>query len=306
MTKVAARAGYVEGLDPGYAGQWSDTSETPGSRREEEPVPSTTIARAVTPRGELVLRRRDWDGELELRVNGVFVMDSYETATERALAVLALDSIAHQHAETDDGEGPAPLTVLVGGLGLGYTVAQFASSPLVSTLIVAEIEADLVAWHRAGMIPLTERLVHDSRIQLVAADIRDVVAGQPPRSVNAIVLDVDNGPGYLVYDANAPVYESPFLVSCREALVRKGIVVVWSAAQAPELAATLEQVFGSVSLHAMAVRRGDRDDHYYAYVAPARPDRREAADDHDDQHDSKDHSTHHSEHESVDATCPGP
>ncbi|HEX6979671.1 MAG TPA: hypothetical protein VF342_10255, partial [Alphaproteobacteria bacterium] len=73
------------------------------------------IARAESPRGEVVLRRRTSNGGpavLELRVNGVFVMDTRETTTERALAQRALELVAD------------PRTVLVGGLGLGFTAHE--------------------------------------------------------------------------------------------------------------------------------------------------------------------------------------
>lgn len=60
-----------------------------------------------------MLRRRAYDGALELRVNGVFVMDTRETGTERLLAELSL-------ADLPANRG---LKVLVGGLGLGFTLA---------------------------------------------------------------------------------------------------------------------------------------------------------------------------------------
>ena len=223
----------------------------------------TTIARAESSRGELVLRRREWDGELELRVNGVFVMDSHETATERALATLALESIATARGH----EQREPLTVLIGGLGLGYTLAQFASSPMVGEMLVAEIEPDLVEWHRSGLVPLTQDLVNSPRVRMVPYDVREVVAAQPAGSLDVIVLDVDNGPGFLVYDDNAAIYRSEFLGACRKALASKGVVVVWSADRAPALRSTLANVFGSVSHHAMAVTRKTRVDSYHLYVA---------------------------------------
>ncbi len=230
----------------------------------------TTIARGGSSRGELVLRRRDWDGELELRVNGVFVMDSYETATERALAVLALDGIRRTRGDGHRERGG--LSVLIGGLGLGYTLAQFAASPLVGELTVSEIEPLLVEWHLAGLIPLTGDVAHSGRVQLVSRDVREVVTDRPAGSLDVIVLDVDNGPGFLVYEHNASLYEREFLARCRAALADKGVIVVWSAAQAPDLAVALTDVFGSVSHHAMGVMRGDRADSYYAYVAPGHPE----------------------------------
>ena len=59
-----------------------------------DPGPNV-VARATSHRGELVLRRR-YDGAreaLELRANGVFVMDTAETSSERALAITALDLV---------------------------------------------------------------------------------------------------------------------------------------------------------------------------------------------------------------------
>lgn len=231
-------------------------------------MPGTTIASAKSSRGELVLRRRERDGELELRVNGIFVMDSHETTTERALATLALDSVRRA-----GGDQPLPpLAVLIGGLGLGYTLAQFAGSPTVGTMIVSEIEPALVDWHLRGLVPLTKELAHDPRVRLVARDVQAVVDDQPAGSLDVIVLDVDNGPGFLVYDDNAAVYQHEFLSRCRKALAHKGVVVVWSADRAPDLATTLDDVFGTVSHHSMAVRRAERVDHYYTYVAPGHPD----------------------------------
>ena len=75
-----------------------------------------TIARHAGPRGEVVLRRRLGEGPSteELIINGVFAMDSSETSTERLLGELAVPS---GRAER----------VLVGGLGLGYTVAEISA-----------------------------------------------------------------------------------------------------------------------------------------------------------------------------------
>lgn len=227
---------------------------------------AAVIARAMSPRGEIVLRRRPWDGELELRVNGVFAMDTRESTTERALATLGLDEVV----QSRDALDAAALTVLVGGLGLGFTLRQLAASPLVARLVVAEIEPALVAWHRAGLVPRGAEILDDPRVTVVVADVRDVLADQPPRSLDLMVLDVDNGPGFLVYDANAALYRDEFLAECRGRLAPAGRLVVWSGHPAPDLHNALERVFGSAASHATAVSLGSRADHYYVYVAPAR------------------------------------
>lgn len=192
------------------------------------------IARSESERGELVLSRRESDDALELRVNGVFVMDTVETSSERALAAAALAAL---------DPGRTGLTVLVGGLGLGFTLAAVLADPRVRRVVVAEIEPQLVAWHRAGLVPETSDAVQDPRTQLRVDDVRRVVADQPLASLDLLLLDVDNGPGYLVYDANAAVYRGASLETCRDRIRPGGLVAVWCSAASPELVATMQGVF---------------------------------------------------------------
>lgn len=227
---------------------------------------SDVLARSESPRGEVVLLRRERDGELELRVNGVFVMDTRETSTERAIAVLALDEIEQARPVA----GLRDVRVLVGGLGLGFTLAALLRNPEITEIEVVEIEPAVVGWHQDGLIPHTAGIIEDPRVWLRVGDVRDVVGARSPGSLDAIVLDVDNGPGYLVYDANATLYETDFLTSCRSRLAPAGRLVVWSAQEASGLNAALSHVFGSADLHHMAVQLGNRSETYAAYVAPAR------------------------------------
>lgn len=225
-------------------------------------VEDTTVARATSPRGEVVLRRRATDGALELRVNGVFVMDSAETTTERAIARMALDRL--DAPPSRDGH-----RVLVGGLGLGYTIAELLEDRDVATVVVAEIEPALIDWHRAGLVPGSV-IIASPRVRVDARDVRDVVRAQPPGSLDAVILDVDNGPGYLVYDDNAGVCEERFLAQCRSALAAGGILVVWSADRAPALQATLGDAFAHVEHAELPVGLG-RIDRYHAYIANGSP-----------------------------------
>src|SRR3954451_8174537 len=103
------------------------------------------VARAETERGELVLReRRPADGgptSLELRANGVFVMDTVEVSTEGAMATAALPLVDE------------PSAVLIGGLGLGYTMHEVLADSRVEKCAVVEIEPALAEWMRAGLVP---------------------------------------------------------------------------------------------------------------------------------------------------------
>jgi len=62
---------------------------------------SDYVANAVSERGEVVLLRRRSDGSLELRVNGVFVMDTVETSAERLLARTTRDALTGCRPEPD-------------------------------------------------------------------------------------------------------------------------------------------------------------------------------------------------------------
>ena len=208
-----------------------------------------TIRQSVSERGQVTLRRRD-DGALELRVNGVFVMDDRETRSEELLATAAL---AH-----------APATLLVGGLGLGYTVRALLADPRVRRVVVAEIEPDLVEWMRAGVVP---SVLTDDRVEIVVGDVRELVRSTENAAFDGILLDVDNGPDYLVYDENAAVYRPGFLAECRRVLRPGGVLTVWSSTTSRALYDALAAVFGECTETAVPVDLQGRGETYHVYDA---------------------------------------
>jgi spermidine synthase len=218
------------------------------------------VARAESPRGEVVLRRRQRDSAasvLELRVNGVFVMDTAETSTEEALAAAALDLVAE------------PKQVLVGGLGLGFTAQRVLADPRVESVAVVEIEEPVVAWMRDGTIPHGPAILADERLTVVEADLAIALeeAEETGPAYDLVLLDVDNGPGYLVHDHNRALYEEPFLARVRGVLRPGGAVVVWSAAPAPELQAIMEATYGDCTEVAIDVTLQEREEQYLLYLS---------------------------------------
>ena len=219
------------------------------------------IARAASERGEVVLRQRresddpDAGGAVELRVNGVFVMDTLETTTERELARAALKQVEH------------PREVLIGGLGLGFTAHEVLADPRVERVAVVELEDSLVEWMRDGTVPHGPSYLADERLQVVVADIRSAVAEATPASYDLVLLDVDNGPGYLVHDANAEVYEAAFLARVAELVRPGGALAVWSSSASEPLATALADVFTSVTPVAYDVDLQGRAEQYFLYLA---------------------------------------
>ncbi len=194
---------------------------------------------------DIVLRARD--GVDELIVNGVFAMDSTEVSSELALA---------------DAAGPAR-TVLVGGLGLGYTVSRLLENGAERVRVV-ELAPELVDAARRGVTGQLGRLAADTRVELVPGDIADFTG-----TWDAILLDVDNGPTFLIHDHNARLYRAEFLQRCLGALTPGGRLVIWCETVSPELAATLARVAEIVEQITVPVTRGERTFEYALYLARA-------------------------------------
>ena len=218
-----------------------------------------STARAGSDRGELVLRVRH-DGALELRVNGVFVMDSAETSSERELAAASLAAVGD------------PRRVLVAGLGLGFTLRAVLDHPRVEKVTVVELEPALVGWLRGGLVPGGDVLLADPRVTVLVGDIAGAVAVSDPAEAeryDGVLLDVDNGPEHLVHEANAVLYQTPFLQRVSGLVGDGGVLVIWSMNESPALVESLGSVFGRVWTQPCLVRLGERDETYWLHLAAA-------------------------------------
>jgi spermidine synthase len=215
------------------------------------------LGRADGVLGEVVLRERTGEAGpvYELILNGVFLMDTAETTTERLLA----GAVLARHRD--------PRRVLVGGLGLGCTLAELLDDPRVRQVAVVEIEPLLVGWLRAGLVPGVERLLGDPRVRVEVADVHAWLTEGVDDPYDAIVLDVDNGPGFLVHQRNAAVYEPAGLAAAARALRPGGLLAVWSADRAPRLRADLSDMVGRAGVVHRRVRRQGRELDYYLYMA---------------------------------------
>lgn len=187
-----------------------------------------------TPLGELSLRRRrmlSLEGRevYEVKLGDEFLMSSLFNEGEIALARLGL---AGQSAAQLD----APLDVVVGGLGLGYTASAALDSPRVRSVLVIEALAEVIHWHRNGLVPLGEKLAADARCRLVSGDFFALArsGGQgfdhdaPGRRFHAILLDVDHSPRNLLHARHAAFYEPAGLRGLANYLHPGGVFALWS------------------------------------------------------------------------------
>jgi spermidine synthase len=206
------------------------------------------VDRRETPRGELVLRRA---GEhFEVIANGTFLMDTRDGRSERALVREAVPA-------------GADLRVLLGGLGVGFSLDEALSLPGVREVVVVEIEPAVVEWAGSHLRGRCGRGVDDPRVRLVGADLRRAL-GTLDGGFDAICLDIDNGPGWLVHPANAAIYADAALERMRLLLRPGGRLAVWAAEADAGFAARLRRHFAAVRTVAIAVPRGPDDIVYLA------------------------------------------
>lgn len=178
--------------------------------------PWQTIATSTAPDGaELLLARRD--DEWVVRAAGRVLMSSRQHGSEEALAKLALERAAKRRR------------VLVGGLGLGFTLrAVLDRVPVDASVEVVELIPALVQWNRAHCSKLAGRPLDDRRVHVVEGDVRARLA-RIRTPLDVILLDVDNGPAALAHPANDGLYGELGLALCHGALAEGGVVAVWSA-----------------------------------------------------------------------------
>ena len=175
------------------------------------------LERVILPDGkEMILSR--WDSHIAISVGGRSLMSSHEHGSEDELGRLVAQRLAPIKAPR----------VLIGGLGLGYTLrAALDQLPAAARVVVAELVPAVVRWNRHEHGALAGRPLDDPRVRVIVDDVGRVIARRT--RYDAILLDVDNGPDALTHDDNARLYKRAGLTRARTALRAGGLLAVWSA-----------------------------------------------------------------------------
>ena len=187
-------------------------------------LPWERLAGAETPDGaRLHLFRRGTEYSIRLD-GGNELMNSRLSGSEEALARLAAERLA-----------PRP-RVLIGGLGMGFTLRAMQAARPDATITVAEIVPELVGWAKGEMAE-----VFGTSLNGVEIAVEDVAEAIARGGWDAILLDVDNGPEGLTRPANDGLYSDAGLTTARRALAPGGVLTVWSAHRAPGFARRMER-----------------------------------------------------------------
>ncbi len=187
------------------------------------------LGTAQVPGGEeLKLFRHDRDFMIVLGHNEL--MSTRMRTSEEALATMTLERL----------EGVQGPHLLVGGYGMGFTLrAALAKVQGQARITVAELVSEIIEWARGPMAELTAGCLDDPRVRLVRGDVAEAIL-LAPEPLDAILLDVDNGPDGLVRPDNNRIYSKAGLHNARKALRPGGILAVWSADKDPKFRRRME------------------------------------------------------------------
>ena len=182
-------------------------------------IPWSLIDTAPVPGGRSTLRLMRRGAEFSIRVDDNELMNSRLGGSEQALATLTCERL----------KGRAGAQVLIGGLGMGFTLrAALSVLGQDAGIIVAELAPAVVAWARGPMAGVFGASLTDLRVNIREVDV-GLLIGAGAARYDAILLDVDNGPDGLTRQANDALYSASGLRAARAALRPGGVLAVWSS-----------------------------------------------------------------------------
>jgi len=197
------------------------------------------------------------DHDYTIRINGQELMNSRQHESEQELARLGC-------AHLSDRKSPC---VLIGGLGLGYTLRQ--TLDLLSTdarVVVSELLADVVNWNCEYLKDLNGQPLDDKRTEIITGDILQLISQSTGR-FDAILLDVDNGPHWMTDSGNQRLYSFAGIQSCRRALNKQGVLAIWSTGPSKDFEQLLMRCGFQVRRYRANAYAGKRTKSHFIWVA---------------------------------------
>ncbi|MDY0207050.1 MAG: hypothetical protein RBR82_10570 [Pseudomonas sp.] len=215
--------------------------------------PLIKLATAIIPNngGELTLFQRE--EEFSIRLSGVRgeLMNSRVFNSEQELSKLGCAHIKN----TENAQ------VLVGGLGMGYTLAAALECVTPSSRVtVAELIPEVVEWNQGPLGECAGRPLDDPRSHVRLGDIAELIKQEQP-DFDAILLDVDNGPEGITHSDNNWLYSTPGLEALYNSLRPEGMLAVWSAGPDSMFVIQLKKAGFQVTVQTVRSRPGKGSRH---------------------------------------------
>jgi spermidine synthase len=218
--------------------------------------PRVKIAVTRTPDGgEMVLYQHDRDFTIE--IDGDDLMLSRHHESELELARLGCAHLA----------GSSAPSILIGGLGMGYTLRQALDilSPN-AEVMVGELLDAVIEWNHKFLGELNGQPLDDERVELRTGNIVELIS-QSKNRFNAILLDIDNGPSAMTYSGNSRLYGFEGILACQRALRKKGSLAVWSAGPCKEYEQLLIRCDFHVRRYRVPAYKGSKSQSRFVWVA---------------------------------------
>ncbi|WP_031309751.1 spermine/spermidine synthase [Brevibacillus laterosporus] len=209
----------------------------------------TILERCSTPRGDIQLQYRN--NNYEIISNGTFLMATYNGESERLLVKASLDSVHH------------PRKVMIGGLGVGFSLSEALKNNRVKEVVVLEIEEKIIEWNNRYFGEYSNHPLTDSRTRVVKADLLQWIQ-EANEKFDVICLDIDNGPDWTVTEANHSLYKESGLNTLLGLMNPGGVIAFWSANSSDAFALRLSEYFHEVEEYKVEVERGEPDVVYIA------------------------------------------
>jgi spermidine synthase len=218
--------------------------------------PRIKIAEARTPDGgTMVLYQHDRNFTIE--IDGDDLMLSRHNESELELARLGCAHLAGRKAPS----------ILIGGLGMGYTLRQALDMLKPDAeVVVSELMSTVIEWNRDFLGELNGQPLTDERVELKTGNILTLISHSRNR-FDAILLDIDNGPNAMTYSGNSRLYGYEGIVSCRNALQKRGCLAVWSAGPCKEYEQLLIRCDFHVRRYRVPAYKGSKSQSRFVWVA---------------------------------------
>jgi len=227
-------------------------------------VPWKLLECAPVPGGNATAELWQRGHEFSIRFGKEEVMNSRLHGSEDSLAEIACTRIAgrkHPH-------------VLIGGLGLGFTLASaLRHLGPGAKVVVAELLPAVIEWNRGVLADVAGRPLKDKRSSVREGDVGEIIRSAPD-AFDAILLDVDNGPDGLLREGNYGLYTEAGLAAVFRALRSKGIFGVWSVGPCRAFTRRLRHTGFTVEEMRVRVRDGQGGRRHMLWIAtrPGRPE----------------------------------
>ncbi len=204
--------------------------------------PLERLGEARTPNGTLLALFRH-DGAYLIRADGVELMSTRRHLSEDRLAEVACAPLREV----------AGVRVLIGGLGLGFTLrAALRQLGADAEIVVAEFMEEVIAWNANPQYNLSWEAMGDPRVRVVHDDVTNVLQANPG-AFNAIMLDTDNGPDGMLMSENARLYAARGIATTVAALRAGGAIAYWSVGDDPRFVDALQRAgLGVTTQHVRA------------------------------------------------------